>query len=55
MLLLTLETGKVGGKLVGIVTSRDVQFQEDLDAKVSTVMTTDLITGKQGITLTEGN
>jgi len=49
------ETGKVGGKLVGIVTSRDVQFQEDLDAKVSTVMTTDLITGKQGITLTEGN
>lgn len=54
-LLLTLETGKVGGKLVGIVTSRDVQFQEDLDAKVSSVMTTDLITGKQGITLTEGN
>ncbi|RLV83769.1 Inosine-5'-monophosphate dehydrogenase [Meyerozyma sp. JA9] len=49
------ETGKVGGKLVGIVTSRDVQFQEDLDAKVSSVMTTDLITGKQGITLTEGN
>lgn len=53
--LLTPETGKVGGKLVGIVTSRDVQFQEDLSAKVSLVMTKELITGTQGITLTEGN
>lgn len=40
---------------MGIVTSRDVQFQEDLKTKVSEVMTTELITGKQGITLAEGN
>lgn len=40
---------------MGIVTGRDVQFHEDDDAPVSEVMTTDLITGKQGITLTEGN
>ncbi|GEQ66619.1 hypothetical protein JCM33374_g282 [Metschnikowia sp. JCM 33374] len=45
----------VTAKLVGIVTSRDVQFHEDDNATVKDVMTTDLITGKQGITLAEGN
>lgn len=40
---------------MGIVTSRDVQFHDDDNAPVSDVMTTDLITGKEGITLTEGN
>ncbi|CAI5757709.1 unnamed protein product [Candida verbasci] len=49
------ENGKVGGKLKGIVTSRDVQFYDDNSAKVTEVMTTELVTGKQGITLTEGN
>ncbi|KAK6464052.1 inosine-5'-monophosphate dehydrogenase IMD2 [Scheffersomyces coipomensis] len=49
------ENGKVGGKLVGIITSRDVQFHEDNDSQVSEVMTTELIVGKEGITLTEGN
>ena len=49
------DTGKVGGKLVGIVTLRDVQFQDNLDISVSEVMTSDLITGKKGITLSEGN
>ncbi|KAI3406295.1 IMD1 [Candida oxycetoniae] len=49
------ENGVVGGKLLGIVTSRDIQFHEDNNETVSEVMTKDLITGKQGITLTEGN
>ncbi|SGZ48291.1 CIC11C00000003971 [Sungouiella intermedia] len=49
------ENGKVDGKLVGIVTSRDVQFHDDDSAPVSDVMTKELITGQQGITLTEGN
>lgn len=41
--------------MVGIVTSRDVQFHDDNSSKISEVMTTDLIVGKQGITLSEGN
>lgn len=50
-----LENGKVGGKLLGIVTSRDVQFHEDESSKISEVMTKELVTGKQGIDLSEGN
>lgn len=49
------ESGKVAGKLVGIVTSRDIQFVEDDSLPVSQIMTTDLVTGKKGVTLTEGN
>jgi IMP dehydrogenase/GMP reductase len=55
LLLTILENGKVGGKLLGIVTSRDVQFHDDNSSKISEVMTTDLIVGKEGINLTEGN
>lgn len=47
--------GKVGGKLLGIVTSRDIQFIEDDSIKISEIMTKDVITGKQGITLEESN
>ncbi len=38
------------GELVGIVTSRDVRFEHDLDAKVSTIMTPKdrLVTAKEG-------
>ena len=43
------------GKVVGIVTSRDIQFIEDDSILVAELMTTDLVTGTQGITLTEGN
>ncbi|TRM60002.1 IMP dehydrogenase/GMP reductase [Schizophyllum amplum] len=48
------ETGAVGGKLVGIVTSRDVQFR-NMESPLSQVMTTDLVTARQGVTLTEAN
>jgi IMP dehydrogenase len=49
-----VETGKVGGKLLGIVTGRDVQFR-DASAPLSDVMTTDLVTGNSGISLQEAN
>lgn len=42
------------GKLVGIVTNRDLRFEEDLTKKVSEVMTSEnLITAPVGITLEE--
>ncbi len=42
------------GKLVGIVTNRDLRFEENLDIKVSEVMTTEnLVTAPIGITLEE--
>ncbi|KAJ9152152.1 Inosine-5'-monophosphate dehydrogenase [Pleurostoma richardsiae] len=49
------ETGKLGSKLLGIVTNRDIQFEEDPDEPVTKVMVTDLITAPQGVTLLEAN
>ncbi|CCF59830.1 hypothetical protein KAFR_0I00490 [Kazachstania africana CBS 2517] len=49
------EGGKFPGKLLGLVTSRDVQFLEDDSVKVTEVMTANPITAKHGITLSEGN
>ncbi|CAD6211777.1 GSCOCG00003827001-RA-CDS [Cotesia congregata] len=55
------ENGKIGGKLVGIVTSRDIDFLEDSSSpektKLESVMTKsqDLITAKLGVTLPEAN
>nr|GAT43629.1 predicted protein [Mycena chlorophos] len=48
------ETGKLGAKLVGIVTSRDVQFR-DSATPLADVMTRQLVTAQQGITLIEAN
>lgn len=45
----------MGSKLVGIVTNRDIQFEEDYDLPISKVMTTDLITAAAGTTLVEAN
>lgn len=53
--IIVLAEGKVGSKLLGIITSRDFQFLEDDSMKVKDVMTTELVTGKAGITLSEGN
>ncbi|CAI4678495.1 ADM_collapsed_G0041200.mRNA.1.CDS.1 [Saccharomyces cerevisiae] len=49
------EDGKCPGKLVGLVTSRDIQFLEDDSLVVSEVMTKNPVTGIKGITLKEGN
>ncbi|XP_025995088.1 inosine-5'-monophosphate dehydrogenase 1b isoform X1 [Solenopsis invicta] len=55
------DTGKVGGKLLGIVTSRDIDFLERLPdyqrKTLSSTMTTleDLITAPAGVTLQEAN
>lgn len=50
-----LEDGKFPGKLLGLVTSRDVQFIEDESIPVSEIMTKEPVTAKQGLTLEQGN
>jgi len=51
--------GKMGGKLVGIVTSRDIDFLDDKksDCKIGDIMTKtdDLVTAQEGISLTDAN
>lgn len=54
------ENGKLGGKLVGIVTSRDIDFIEDANyenIKLEQIMTKleHLVTAQSGVTLTEAN
>jgi len=51
------EDGKMKSKLLGIVTLRDIDFLQGdgLDKKLSEVMTTNLITAKDGISLHEAN
>ena len=44
----------VGKKLVGILTNRDLLFQEDMDRKISECMTSEgLVTAREGVTLEE--
>lgn len=54
---LTIDTGMLYGKLLGIVTLRDVQFHPNVSDFVTTVMTPleDLVTAPQSITLEEAN
>ncbi|CAD7943727.1 unnamed protein product [Amoebophrya sp. A25] len=47
--------GKMGGKLLGIVTSRDCDFRKDKKVTLGTIMSKDLIVGKEPITLHEAN
>lgn len=55
------QNGKLGGKLMGIVTSRDIDFLDDTqmqqNGKLETIMTKleDLVTAKSGVTLQEAN
>ncbi|KAG2491126.1 hypothetical protein HYH03_010570 [Edaphochlamys debaryana] len=42
------DTGALGGKLLGIVTTRDIDFVNDRLTPISEVMTTDLITAPEG-------
>lgn len=44
------DTGKVGGKLLGMVTTRDWDFVADLHTPLSEIMTTDLETAQYGAT-----
>lgn len=47
--------GKMGSRLVGFVSNRDVDFLEDRSRKLSEVMTTDLVVAQERCTLTEAN
>ncbi|KAI9208271.1 IMP dehydrogenase/GMP reductase [Polychytrium aggregatum] len=52
------ETGKMHSKIVGIVTSRDIDFlqsSEERSRPLREIMTTDLVVAKQGISLSEAN
>jgi IMP dehydrogenase len=49
------EDGTLNTRLVGIVTKRDIDFEENRDKKLRDVMTTELVTAPAGITLAEGN
>jgi IMP dehydrogenase len=51
----TPENGTLRSKLIGIITPRDVQFHDNLNDPVTAVMSTDLITARQGIDLKEAN
>src|SRR6266704_1901410 len=39
------------GRLVGILTNRDLRFERNLDQRVEEVMTKDLITAREGVTI----
>ena len=52
---ITVESGKLGSKLLGIVTNRDLQFEDDLSHAVEKVMVTDLVTAPNGVNLIEAN
>ncbi|MGC3999606.1 MAG: IMP dehydrogenase [Anaeromyxobacter sp.] len=41
------------GKLVGILTNRDLRFEKNLEQRVEQVMTRDLITAREGVTIEE--
>src|SRR3972149_915639 len=49
------EDGTLNSKLIGIVTNRDIDFEEDRTKKLKEVMTTQLVTAPAGISLSEGN
>ncbi|XP_068158948.1 inosine-5'-monophosphate dehydrogenase [Drosophila tropicalis] len=50
------ENGKLGGKLLGMVTSRDIDFRENQpNLLLADIMTTELITAPDGITLPTAN
>ncbi|HIG05428.1 MAG TPA: IMP dehydrogenase [Planctomycetes bacterium] len=49
------EDGTLNTKLVGIVTNRDVDFEQDRSTLLRDVMTTSLITAPKGVTLRDAN
>lgn len=49
------ENGRLNSKLIGIVTNRDIDFEKDRTRKLSEIMTKDLLTAEEGITLSDAN
>lgn len=49
------DSGRMGGVLVGIVTSRDIDFIEDKTTKLRDIMTSSLVTAPEGIHLDQAN
>ena len=49
------ETGKIGGKLVGIVSQRDTDFIDNYETTIKDIMETNLTTAKEGVSLAEAN
>lgn len=49
------EDGRLNSRLVGIVTNRDIDFEKDRTKALAEVMTTDLLTAEEGITLSDAN
>ncbi|WCL48341.1 IMP dehydrogenase [Leptospira sp. GIMC2001] len=49
------EDGTPNSKLIGMVTNRDVDFERDRNLNLGSVMTTELITAYEGISLLEAN
>jgi IMP dehydrogenase len=47
--------GKIGGKLLGMVCTRDIDFAGDESLSVDAVMTKDLVVAKEGCSLSEAN
>jgi IMP dehydrogenase len=49
------DNGKIGGKLLGIITKRDVDFIANRELRVADVMTTDLVVAQEGCSLSQAN
>lgn len=49
------EDGTQNTRLIGIVTNRDIDFEKDRSQPLGKVMTTDLVTAPQGVSLQEAN
>ncbi len=49
------EDGRTHGKLIGLVTERDIDFEPNRRKKLREVMTTEVVTAPEGVTLSEAN
>ena len=49
------EDGTLKSKLLGIVTTRDIDFEKDRSRPLSEVMTTELVVAQEGVSLSEAN
>ena len=47
--------GKLGSELVGFVSARDIDFIDEYNTPLEDVMTKDVVTGTDGISLEEAN